>query len=68
MSKPPEVPEVRGRHVYLHVPKGYGSRTLGYAIDRALDSGDLNGEQRLSLVLLKIQLKAHWTNTKGKKS
>lgn len=65
-EKASALPEIKGRHVLLKVGAKYESRTLGYAIQRALETGDLNGEQRVVLVSLYCQLRFHWARDKKK--
>lgn len=52
--------QVKGQYLYLKVGKKCESRTLGYAIERALNEEILNGEQRVVMVSLLCQLKLRW--------
>ena len=71
MSKrKPAPPRIDGKSVLLAVGRKYASRTLGYAIERALKGQPLNGEQRVIFISLRCQLEEHWLaeHTKKEKS
>lgn len=57
-------PKIEGKHILLKVGKKYDARTLNYAIKKALLGEDLNGEDRLALINLKVQLAFHFERDK----
>lgn len=50
------IPTTQGRYRYLKIGKKYDSRTLLYALERALRGEPLNGEQRVCFAVLRVQL------------